>query len=223
MGTNYNPKIVTDGISLFFDPANLKSYAGSGTTIFDLSGNGNHGVLSGSPVFENGYMIYDGVDDHITVTSNQTSLDFSSELTVMIWMYHTYTSGRKNPYNQAYGGYGTWTHEEGVFIHHFYGTNGGSGFPWTVRASDTTGRGVWNCMVTTRDTSTARWYKNGLLINSASNPYGNTAVTTAPVYFGTGYAGRWVGNMGPMILYKRALSDVEVQQNFNALKGRYAA
>ena len=84
MGIAYNPKVPTEDLSLLFDPANSKSYPGSGTTIFDLSGNGNNGTLSGSPVFSNGIMTYDGSDDQIAVSANQNSLDFSSNQTMLI-------------------------------------------------------------------------------------------------------------------------------------------
>jgi hypothetical protein len=221
LSISYNPRVVTDGLSLYFDPSNLKSYPGSGSTIFDLSGNGNHGTLSGSPVFVNGYMIYDGVDDHITVSSNQNSLDFSSEQTILIWMYHTYTSGRKNPYNQAYGGYGTWTHEQGNNINYYYGDAGSNASPYVGRTSASTPRSTWNCMVTTRNVSENKWYINGIFSNSGTHSYGTLATTTSPIYFGTGYAGRWVGNMGPMMLYKRALTASEIQQNYNATKSRF--
>jgi len=221
MGIAYNSKVPTADLSLLFDPANSKSYPGSGTTIFDLSGNGNNGTLSGSPVFSNGIMTYDGSDDQIAVSANQNSLDFSSNQTILIWMYHTYTSGRKNPYNQAYGGYGTWTHEQGNNINYYYGDAGGNNTPYTNRNSSTTSTSVWNMMCTTRDTSTIKWYKNGVLINSASNAYGELTTTTGDISFGNGYAGRWVGDMGPMMLYKKALTAAEIQEIFHAYKGRF--
>jgi len=40
MGVTYNPRIVTDGLVLALDAGNTKSYPGSGTTWYDLSGNG---------------------------------------------------------------------------------------------------------------------------------------------------------------------------------------
>jgi hypothetical protein len=76
-------------------------------------------------------------------------------------------------------------------------------------------------MCTTRDTSTIKWYKNGVLISSASNPYGELTTTTGNISFGNGYAGRWVGDMGPMMLYKKALTAAEIQEIFHAYKGRF--
>ena len=221
MAPNYGPKIPRRNLSLFFDPANAKSYPGSGTTIFDLSGNGNNGAIGGAPTFANNYMTYDGTDDQITVTSNQDSLNFTGEQTIIIWMYHTFTSGRRNPYDQAYGGYGTWTHESGNNINHFYGTAGANASPYSARGSATTNRSEWQMMAVTRSISTINWYRNGTLSNTAGNPYGKTGTTTANIRFGVGYAGRWIGNMGPMMLYNRAIDSDEMKQIYNAFKGRF--
>lgn len=221
MSQAFGPRIPTQDLSLFFDPGNPKSYSGSGNTIYDLSGNGNNGTLSGSPTFTNGYMVYDGTDDHITVTSNQTSLDFSSEQTLIIWMWHTYTSGRKNPYNQAYGGYGTWTHEQGGNISSYLGDAGSNAQPYIGGGSASTPTSTWQMMATARNTVDRRWYRNGSLSSTTTHSYGTLTTTTSNILFGTGYAGRWEGRMGPMILYKRAISADEMMQIFNAHRQRF--
>ena len=69
MGTAAGPNIVTDNLKLFFDASNPKSYPGSGTTWYDLSGNGNHGTLLNSPTFSSdkgGCFILDGTNDRIS-------------------------------------------------------------------------------------------------------------------------------------------------------------
>jgi len=48
MGVFAGPNIVEDGIMLYLDAADPKSYPGSGTTWFDLSGNGRHATLKNS-------------------------------------------------------------------------------------------------------------------------------------------------------------------------------
>ena len=47
MGITYSPKIPTDGLVLALDAANTKSYPGTGTTWFDMSGKGNDATLVG--------------------------------------------------------------------------------------------------------------------------------------------------------------------------------
>ena len=54
MGTNYSPRIVTDGLLLCLDAKDIKSYAGSGTTWTDRSGNDNDGSIDGATFNSNG-------------------------------------------------------------------------------------------------------------------------------------------------------------------------
>lgn len=70
MGAYSGPNITTEGLVLHLDAANLNSYTGTGTTWFDLSGNGNDGTLvNGVGYFEDnqGSMVFDGVDDYGTI------------------------------------------------------------------------------------------------------------------------------------------------------------
>jgi hypothetical protein len=72
MAFSYSPKIITDGLTVYYDAANPNSYPGTGNTIFDLSRNGNHGTLINSPTFDNtngGSIIFDGTNDYIQFTS----------------------------------------------------------------------------------------------------------------------------------------------------------
>ena len=52
MATSYSPSIVTKGLQVCLDAFNSQSYPGSGTTWYDVSGNGNNGTFNiGSPSF----------------------------------------------------------------------------------------------------------------------------------------------------------------------------
>ena len=46
MGITYNNSIITDGLVLCLDPANFRSYPGSGTVCYDLSKQGNNATLT---------------------------------------------------------------------------------------------------------------------------------------------------------------------------------
>jgi hypothetical protein len=94
MGFNYSPKIVTDGLVLCLDAANSRSYPGSGTTWFDLSGNGNNGTLANGPTFNannNGSIVFDGTNDYVEITNRNTNLEFqpSQAFTVSTWFKTT--------------------------------------------------------------------------------------------------------------------------------------
>ena len=64
MSVAAGPKLAHKGIELFLDAANTRSYPGSGSTWFDVSGNGRNGTLSGNtaPAF---------------VTDGKGSMDFT--------------------------------------------------------------------------------------------------------------------------------------------------
>jgi hypothetical protein len=221
MATLYNPKIITNGLVLYLDAANPKSYPSSGTTWFDLSGNGNNCVFSSTPTWNNGIFTFNGTTHTGTITNNST-LNFSSEQTIMIVMRHSYTSGRKNPWNQAYAGYGTWTHEAGNSINYYYGDAGGDIEPtYAIHDSGTTPRNVWNFMCTTRNTTFSTWYLNGNATGTFNHSFGTLATTSANISIANGYAGFWPGDIAIVMAYTRALSAQEILQNFNAQRSRF--
>lgn len=223
MATNYSPKIPRSDLSFYFDVANPKCYT-SGSTIYDLSGNGNNGTIYGAPNFSNRLMEFDGTNDYILIPSNQNSLDFSSEQTIIMWIYHTYTSGRKNPYDQSYGGYGTWTHENGSFIRYYHGDAGSNASPYTAFGStsySSTPTNTWTMIGTIRDTVYRSFLKNGSITYTTSNSYGSLTTTTADIRIGRGYAGYWIGSMGPVMGFKRALNNFEISEIYNSMKGRF--
>lgn len=211
------------GMVISLDAGNTASYSDPSTTWTDLSGNDNNATLFGGVTYNsdgNGTLVFDGINGYGQIINN-SSLDFSSEQTLIMVLKHSFTTGRKNPWNQAYGGYGTWTHENGTFINQFWGNSGVNNSPYTSFPSATTTTNVWNFMCATRDTSSASWYLNGALNSTRSNPYGKLASTSANILIGNGYAGWWQGEISVIKAYNRALTATEVQQIFNKLRGRY--
>jgi len=86
--TVYGAKsIVTDGLVLYLDAANQKSYSGTGTTWTDLSGYNNNGTLVNSPIFSNGLIILDGTNDYVSINGNANL--YSSNFTWQSWHYYT--------------------------------------------------------------------------------------------------------------------------------------
>lgn len=90
MATNYNPKIITNGLVLCLDAANPRSYPGSGTIWKDLSGNGNDGTLVngvGHNTDSQGAMLFDGVNDYCEIINRNELLEFqpTKALTLSVW------------------------------------------------------------------------------------------------------------------------------------------
>lgn len=223
MGVGYNPKIVTDGLVLCLDAANPKSYPGTGTTWFDLSGRGNHATLSGTPV-SNRTTNFTG-SDGATITFDSNDFTFDYEQTVMLALRPNENDGtRRNPYNQAYGGGGTWTHETNGTFNYYYGTAGINNLPYVgVGSGLTVVQNEWAVVATSRSSTSnfMRWYKNGILYTNTTAAYAQVTTGTQNITIGQGYAGAYIGNIDYVALYNRALSAAEIQQNFNALRGRF--
>ena len=220
IGTRNNIEIY-EGLVLLLDASIYASYPGSGNTWYDLSGNNNNCQWDVAPDFNlDNYFVFNGTSHYGTITNNP-SLDFSENQTLIMVLRYTYTTGRKNPWDQAYGGYGTWTHENGSNINQYFGNAGVNNTPYIGINSGTTTRGVWNIIAITRSPVQHRWYINGVHKNSTVNPYGILAYTAANIQIGRGYAGYWEGDMGYVIAYNRALSATEIEYNFNTLRSRF--
>lgn len=73
MAFSFSPRIVTDGLVLYYDVANPRSYPGFGTTIYDLSRNGYNGTLNNGVSYNTtngGALVFDGTDDYVQFAPN---------------------------------------------------------------------------------------------------------------------------------------------------------
>jgi hypothetical protein len=211
-----------DGASIVLDPMNYDQQAG---IWYDSSGNDNNAArLGGSPSLTTSggaYVNMNGSSDYFQIDNRQRRMDYRSGWTLIIWMYTSGPSGRRNPWDQAYGGYGTWTHEQGNSISWYVGDNGGNGSPYWGFSSNNTGRDQWVMMAGTRDVSTSHWYRNGSQTGSRNTDYAELPITSANVRIGRGYAGYWAGRLGPIISYDRKLTGTEISNIWESYRGRY--
>lgn len=78
---------------MHIDPGDTRSFPGSGSTMYDLSGLGNHATVYGNPVhnaFKGYFNIPDGdsqpqTKQYIEIAANSTKQDFTSGITVCAW------------------------------------------------------------------------------------------------------------------------------------------
>ena len=94
MGTKYNPRINSNGLTVYLDAANTRSYAGSGFTVNPLVG-GIGGTLVNGIGFSsqnNGSFFYDGSDDYLRLPVNFFNPDSGTPFAVSVW-FKTGTSG----------------------------------------------------------------------------------------------------------------------------------
>ncbi len=86
-------QVITDSLISYLNVSDSKSYPGSGSTITDLSNNGNSATISGSPTFSNGVLTFNGVDQFaylsnpgfFDISGNSNYADIGYAWSVSIW------------------------------------------------------------------------------------------------------------------------------------------
>jgi hypothetical protein len=224
MALSHSPSIVTNGLVLCLDAANPKSYPGSGTTWTDLSGNGNNGTLVNGVGYSGdnlGSLVFDGVDDYISFPSSPT---LTNQITVDAWVNLTATTPNGNGWILGREGSYRLTYASSSFQWVCSTVNNGwytTGTPVGANLS-TTGK-IIN-VVGTYDGSNNRIYVNGTLAGINTNVISGNVRTNGTYYLVRSDAGNidyGKLNMYSHKLYNKALTASEIQQNFNALRGRY--
>jgi hypothetical protein len=221
--------IPTNGLVLSLDAQNTNLYATSPTTAYDISGNYNNGsLINGVQYVGNGdgSWGFDGVNDYINIP-NTASLQVTGDQTLVFWVYPERGVGRQNFYAKAYAGEGTITYESNGSMNYYYGTAGNDGSPYqgvnsgVVMATLNT----WYFVVLVRElstpTKTIKWYVNAVLRNTTTAIYSSATAGSSPITIGTGYAGRFLGKVGLVYQYNKALTQTEITTIFNATRTRY--
>lgn len=226
MTISYSPRIVTDGLVLCLDAANPKSYPGSGAVWSDLSGNNNDGTLVNGVGYDsanNGSMVFDGVNDLVDLGFFDNTL-VADSITLSIWFKADFTN-----LGFLFGNGGGW--DAGGFIMFMY--QGGIRFEIQgdgKKACDIpdVDFGSWCNVVGTWDQSdNMKGYLNAVLTSTESgiteiqtnSNTGNLQVGGDTISeIKTSFA---VNQQSFVQIYDRALSEAEIKQNFNALRGRY--
>jgi hypothetical protein len=219
MGFSHSPKIATEGLFLYYDPVNIKSYPGSGTVMYDLSGNARNGAI-----LNNNVGVVDGVLKHVDRFDalRKQSVDLSGVAGYTVQMLYKRTGVN----DTGTGGAGQPSYYQGVFNYYwnqsiFVGTtsNANSNNLDIFGITTTLELDQWVHITGINGPTGRRAYINGELIGTAS---GQTPGDTRDVYFGN-WDTSWASlcEMSAIQMYDRALSAAEVQQNYNALKGRF--
>ena len=208
-----------DALVLSVDPKNLSSYPQTGTTLYDLSGNGLNGSVNNSPIWEQGgYFVFDATDDNINF-GNQTELNFTGDMSHEVWFWRN-TNATSNLRLTAKGAGGTGTSQNGFS---FFGSNTGMNWSLTLDGvRSILGTGItanqWNHIVGTVDktTNTQKVYLNGIETNSQALVNTGSMVGTNSFYLGmfTGGSLVWDGKIGPARVYGKLLSSSDVKQNY---------
>jgi hypothetical protein len=218
---------------LHYDPSNVSSYPGSGTTITDLSGNGRHGTMSNishtSP-----YFTYNGSSSQISVADNAALEPGSGDWTVEVWVNQAVSGndvvlGKFNAGGLSTNvGYSIRTF--GTRFYAQYGSGSGSGDTLIQDSINYTATTInnWYQIVyvfTNVAANTFQTFVNGTSIGSVGHSLTSILNTTTNLYIGSYNGGEYAqwfdGKIGITRIYSSALTSTEVLNNYNADKSKY--
>jgi len=219
---SHSPSIITSGLVLCLDAANRKSYPGSGTTWTDLSGRGNTGTLANGPTYDTsngGRIICDGVDDYISTGLVLPSPSTTPTTFDLVFKYNSPNTfrGLIGASNYAASGFSV-------------GFVGQSQMRNTYNASGLQFENNWNYDSSVVSNGTFVFngrnisvYRNSSLITTLTASF-DVAADGNGMQISRNLQGGWGTSQVDVYavrVYNKALTAAEIQQNYNALRGRF--
>jgi hypothetical protein len=218
MGLKHHPRVVTNGLVMYLDAANTRSYSGSGLTVTGLIG-GIGGTLVNGVGFSssnNGTFVFDGTNDYMDCGYN-SNINNATQLTIECWYRSSNISKEgiifgTNSYFPAYG-YHMEIYQSKLLFQVFPSTS-------TVQSSITLSNNIWYHLVGTYNSGAINLYVNGITGGSGNYTY---SASSENLILGRYYAGTLSleGQLSNVKFYNRALTQQEILQNYNATKKRY--
>lgn len=223
MGLTHSPKIVRDGLVLHLDAANVKSYPGSGSTVYDLSGNGlDFSLINGASVID-GVFVLDGANDYVVRS-------YTFDWTSIPWSVSFFAKATDFTYptviDLIVAGNGHFRFDlASDSIRSRFRTPGGTSTN-LVSYSTTINADYWYHCAFTRQGDIFKAYLNGELVatNTNTNFTNSTGMTAIRIGYSSDYDASdrtFEGSVGPVTIHSRELSASEVLQNFEAARDRY--
>ena len=223
MSLHHNPKVATSGLKFIIDPADSNCYPGTGTTLYDLSGNGYNATLHGNAAVSNGWIDNQTpttTTDYITI--DERALDGLTTWTIELWLYIHATNAIDTFLTCGAGNDFLWFFNGRTSIE--FQNTGGSGRGYN------TSLGVPFLFTATGASNLVNLYKDGVFINNFNNTISITVNSTLGIVLGQemdsnsgGFdaAQKFRGKYGSIRFYDRVLSTAEIEQNYEAQKSRF--
>lgn len=227
---------ITANLVLAIDAADTDSYPGTGTTVFDLSPEGNDGTLANGASVVDGVFVFDGNDDQINFGSipagDILTLAAAAGATGLTFHFALYYNGTGDTYQRVIDKSDSGTAINGYAVYAWSGTASPAGGPMKV---DQNGVGncvginpalnTWQLWTVTHDASTGdwKWYLNGVQVATGNDTY-NVPNATTNLTIGSwnhSTARELKGSIGFMRVYSRALSLAEVEEAHNYYATRF--
>ena len=225
MAVGYNPSIISDGLIYFIDPANTRSYPGTGTSVnLLISGTGSSLINgTGFSSINNGSFYFDGTNDYINTNQYSSSIGLtSSDFTICLWtkivdnnQFNAFVSRTSSNLPAPIDMY---THTADRKMRVLVGNTSA----WSTLQSNNPLPLAWTYLTFTLNSILASLYYNAVL-DTSTNLATARIESANPIIIGTRDDNftHMKGNIGQVQIYNRALSAQEILQNYNATRYRY--
>ena len=197
----------------------------------DLTGNGNNGELVNG-VRENssnlGSLVFDGTDDYIDISNSSIGNFGINDFTVSCWgKATTGSSGSRgivskyNPHSPNGTGWFIFFRDSGVTARITQDLVAPLEESNIITSPLTSNQ--WHHIIMTRRQKSFSLYIDGSLYQNNNTTNVIDCSSSGPLRIGSGYSSGYYydGNASNVQIYNRALTAAEIQQNFNATRGRY--
>ena len=212
MATIGGANIVRNGLVLAWDIANRNSYPGSGTTVFDLSGNGNNGTITGGVTYNaatvKGVLTTNG-STGAYISSTTPNLASTNYTVIGAARYNGATTARMINSTSNNWLLGHWQNNVANYYAEGWVSAAGAG------GIDT----LWRIYTGTGNIGgdSYSFYINNVLTNGPNNA-GSAGPNGIKI---SGGAESSTGDFSFLLMYNRILSSEEIAQNYNATRGRF--
>jgi hypothetical protein len=222
--------VISSGLRIYVDASNPASYSGSGSTWYDLSGNGYNGTLSGSTAYNSANGGY------IALQSNTGYIDFglssaessSSPYTFGVWL-QVPIIGTTVPMcrgNDTTGSFPAGWNLATVVVSGGFNASIVTSVPSIAQTNAvystaySTNTWYYHISVWNPSAGTLKVYINGIL-RATQNTSGTVLRNSGTGWNTTTASTKYDCSLGSMIVYNTVLSDAEILQNFNSTKTRF--
>jgi hypothetical protein len=224
----------TDGLSIFLDAGDKRSYSGTGTSWRDLSGNGHNFTWVSTPTFTS-----NGNKSYLTTLgnrcqgppSNSVGINNTSGYTVFLVFQQNSLNG-----TSSFKFYkdGASSASRGIFAHttwsnnYIYFDQGGCCNTDTRVFVDSGGVTSFSVISLRRETagSTRTIWKNGTLLATETAAAANIDLNSTPIDVGSsdeygGDSSTWDAYLNSFVVYNKGLSDTDIQAVSSYFETRY--
>jgi hypothetical protein len=220
VGPDYYEQIDADQLQLYLEANQIISYPTTGSTWYDLSGNGKNGILYNGPTFSavSGAIIFDGTDDYV---QGPIPIQNPSAATLEVW-YNTTADEAFPGENRllALGltdaipgatapGISLRLRDDRVGFAARQADNSGY---WDIFSGATVINGRWQHVIGTFDTTALKRYENGVLTEQTAT--GQNYLTASDGYSVGGATAFFDGKIAKARFYSKTLTQAEVLQNY---------